>query len=54
VVEWTGVPGQTYTVEGSADLETWDMVGRVTSPDENFSFTDTRDAAKPFLRVAHP
>jgi len=54
VVEWTGVPGQTYTVEGSADLETWDVVGRVTSPDENFSFTDTRDAAKPFLRVAHP
>ena len=54
VVEWTGVPGQTYTVEGSADLATWDVLGKVTSPNESFRFNNTRDAAKPFLRVAHP
>lgn len=53
-VEWTGVPGQTYTVEGSADLETWEPVGRVTSLDATFRFTHTGDAARPFLRVAHP
>jgi hypothetical protein len=53
-IEWTGVPGQTYTVEGSADLETWNVLERVTSPTASFSFTHTRDAATPFLRVAHP
>jgi hypothetical protein len=54
VVEWTGVPGQTYTVEGSADLNAWEPVGRATSATDAFQFVHERLASHPFVRVVHP
>ncbi len=53
-IEWSGVPGQAYRVEGSADLVTWSFLERVTSSSANFAFRPGGDASVPFLRVAHP
>ena len=36
-----GEPGATYRLEMSEDLETWTFLGRVTSSERSFLFTDT-------------
>lgn len=54
VLEWTGVAGQTYTVEGSRDLDLWEVVGRVTSATDGFRYAIEGAGSPPFARVTHP
>lgn len=55
VLEWTGVPGQVYTVEASPDLKTWNSAGRVEAVGEQVRFTNAPTASTPrYLRVTHP
>ena len=54
LLEWTGVPGQAYTVETSHDLQQWDVAGRVMSNTETFRFDRGDGVLPPFLRVTHP
>jgi hypothetical protein len=55
VIEWTGVPGQFYTVETSADLETWTAVSRVLAASDPARFTNAPPGLTPqYLRVTQP
>lgn len=53
-VSWTGVPGQTYTVETSGDLLSWSVAGRVTSPTGDYRYPVVPRPAPACFRVVHP
>lgn len=54
VVRWEGVPGITYTVEGSGDLAGWLPTGTAESATTAFAYTNSPPLATPFLRVRAP
>ncbi len=54
VLQWTGVPGQTYTVEASDDLQSWTKLASVTSATQQFGYTNAPAGAARFFRVAFP
>lgn len=54
VLTWEGVPGQTYTVETSAELQTWTPAARVTSATADFQHTLPAGQGTGFWRVMHP
>jgi hypothetical protein len=51
-LEWLGVPGWSFTVEGSSDLREWRPVGVAFSPTERFIWRPP--AAAGFYRVRFP
>jgi len=54
-LEWEGVPGQTYTVQGSPGWGPWTIEAHVHSTSTAFSYTHvTTTTGLYFLRVAHP
>ncbi len=54
VLQWTGVPGQTYTVEASDDLQNWSMLASVTSATDQFGYTNAPAGATRFFCVTYP
>jgi hypothetical protein len=54
IVAWTGVSNQTYTVQASTNLKTWNTVGVAASSSSSFSFTNGSSASNQFFRVALP
>lgn len=54
VLQWTGVPGQTYTVEASDDLQSWSKLASVTSATQQFGYTNAPAGVARFFRVAFP
>lgn len=54
VLHWTGVPGQSYTVEASDDLQNWSKLASVTSATQPFGYTNAPASAARFFRVAFP
>lgn len=53
-VSWTGVPGQTYTVETSGDLVSWSVAGPVTSATAGTRHLVVPGPAPACFRVVHP
>lgn len=53
---WSGVPGTTYRVEVSRNLEDWELAGVATSGSTRFTFTGEASSTEParFWRVVYP
>jgi len=54
LLSWTGVAGQSYTVLASSNLVTWEAMQSITSPSNQFSYTNNSSAAVQFFRVSYP
>ncbi len=54
LLEWTGVPGRTYTLEASEDLADWSALASVVSATGHFRYTNAPAPSARFFRVAFP
>jgi hypothetical protein len=54
IVSWTGVSNQTYSVQASTNLTSWNTVGTATSTSNSFSFTNGSALANQYFRVTFP
>src|ERR1019366_5347647 len=53
-LHWAGLTNVVYNVQSSTNLVAWSTLGRVSSTQTNFSFTDANSRASRFYRLTMP